>query len=372
MHLETLHLLSFKNYLDANLRFSPRINVLVGKNGSGKTNLLDAIYYLGFTKSAFSSSDQQCITQGNSYFFIKGVFKNDSTTKEVTSTVQLGAKKIFREDSLDYQKLSEHIGKYPIVLIAPDDVYLVNEGSEGRRRFFDGIISQLDKLYLENLIQYNQALKLRNGLLKLYVERGSAVDWSALESYDKLLSSLGDSIFRRRSAFIVEFSPVFQKYYHFLVENSESAEVQYASELKEKTFVAGLMDVRPRDVALQRTNFGIHKDDYDFVLGNEALKRFGSQGQQKSFVIAMKLAQFAILDSHKGFKPILLLDDIFDKLDDFRIARLLELIKSEFGQLFITDARPERTRGLLNQINVPSTVFTIDQGKVTVYEQQEK
>jgi DNA replication and repair protein RecF len=372
MHLETLYLFSFKNYLEVNLRFSPRINVLVGKNGSGKTTLLDAIFYLGFTKSAFSSSDQQCITQGQSYFIIKGEFRADSEIHEIACSVQMGSKKIFKEDLLEYPKLSEHIGKYPIVLIAPDDVDLVKEGTEQRRKFFDGLISQLDKIYLENLIQYNQALKLRNALLKMYSDKGSAVDWLAVESYDKIMIELGELIFRRRSDFAQEFLPVFQKYYRYLVENSESAEVRYWSALKDKGFLQGLLHSRQKDVAIQRTSFGIHRDDYEFLLANDALKKFGSQGQQKSFVIALKLAQFEILEKHKGFKPILLLDDIFDKLDDFRIARLLELIKSEFGQLFITDARPERTKGLLDHINVSSTIFTIDQGKVSLYEQQEK
>ncbi len=223
MHLETLYLLSFKNFSEANLRFSPRINVLVGKNGSGKTNLLDAIFYLGFTKSAFSSSDQQCITQGQNFFLIKGDFRKGETSNEIASSVQIGSKKIFKENTSEYQKLSEHIGKYPVVLIAPDDVMLVREGSEERRKFFDGIISQLDKLYLENLIQYNQALRLRNALLKMYAERGSSIDWLAMESYDKILTESGEFIFQRRSNFIGEFLPVFQKYYLFLVENSESA-----------------------------------------------------------------------------------------------------------------------------------------------------
>jgi DNA replication and repair protein RecF len=372
MHLETLHLLNFKNYLEANLHFSPRINVLVGKNGSGKTSLLDAIFYLGFTKSAFSSSDQQCITHGQTYFFIKGAFKMDSGVREIASSVQLGAKKVFREDSIEYSKLSEHIGKYPIVLIAPDDVDLIKEGSEGRRKFFDGLICQMDKIYLANLIQYDQALKLRNALLRMYAERGSAIDWVAIESYDRVMSQSGEIIFQRRSDFNKEFLPVFQKYYQYLVDNAEWAEVRYSTELDNTGFLKGLLDSRQKDVALQRTSFGIHRDDYEFILADEVLKKFGSQGQQKSFVIAMKLAQFEILENQKGFKPILLLDDIFDKLDDFRIARLLELIKSEFGQLFITDARPERTKGLLDQIKVQSTIFTIDHGKVSLYEQQEK
>jgi DNA replication and repair protein RecF len=372
MYLETLHLINFKNYSEANLNFSPRINVFVGKNGSGKTNLLDAIFYLGFTKSAFSSSDQQCISLGQSSFFLRGVFRTNSNVNQVATSIQLGVKKIFKENSDEYQKLSEHIGKYPIVIIAPDDVDLVREGSDGRRKFFDGIISQIDKIYLDSLIQYHHALKLRNGLLRIYGERGGEVDWMAIESYDSILVAMGTFIFKKRLQFIEEFLPVFEKYYLYLVDEAERATIRYCSELSKTEFLPGLREARRKDMVLQRTNFGIHRDDFEFVLGDEVLKKFGSQGQQKSFVIAMKLAQFEILESHKGFKPILLLDDIFDKLDDFRIARLLELIKSDFGQLFITDARAERTMGLLRQIAVPSTIFTIEEGKVNLYEYQEE
>lgn len=371
MYLESLHLINFKSYLEANLHFSPRINVFVGRNGSGKTNLLDAIYYLGFTKSAFSSSDQQCITHGQSALFARGAFRIGSSVNLVAVAIQTGSKKVFKENTEEYQKLSEHIGKYPIVMIAPDDVDLVREGSEVRRRFFDSIISQFDKEYLDNLIKYNQALKLRNGLLRMYAERATDIDWVAIESYDRILSTVGTSLFSRRSAAVQEFLPVFEKYYRFLVDDAEQARISYWSELAQTDFASGLADNRRKDAILQRTCFGIHRDDYEFELGGEALKKFGSQGQQKSFVIAMKLAQFEILETHKGFKPILLLDDIFDKLDDFRIARLLELIKSDFGQLFITDARPERTTGLLKHIEVPSTIFTIKEGKVELHEFQE-
>jgi DNA replication and repair protein RecF len=367
MHLETLQLINFKNYSEVLLQFPGRINVLVGKNGSGKTNLLDAIFYLGFTKSAFSA-DQQCISGGQNYFFIKGKFKMESKSLEVDTSLQIGAKKIFREDSIEYQKLSDHIGKYPIILIAPDDVDLIRGGSEDRRKFFDGIISQLDRVYLENLMHYNHTLRQRNSLLKMFSERGGPVDWVAIETYDHVLIRLGNSIFEKRKEFSLEFLPVFNKYYHFLVENAEQTKIIYTSDLNDSSYKEGLVTSRQRDLNQQRTTFGIHRDDYEFLLGEDPLKRLGSQGQQKSFVIAMKLAQFEIIENHKGFKPILLLDDIFDKLDDFRIARLLELIKNEFGQLFITDARPERTKNLLDRIQVPSMIFTIDRGKVSFYE----
>jgi DNA replication and repair protein RecF len=367
MRLEKLQLLNFKNYREVDLNFSTRINVLVGKNGSGKTNLLDAIFYLAFTKSAFSM-DPHCILQGENYFMIKGAFRIGSDSNEITSSVQSGAKKVFREGLHDYQKLSEHIGKYPVILVAPDDVDLVRDGSEPRRKFFDGIISQLDHRYLENLIQYNHALKQRNSLLRMFNE-GGLVDWVAIESYDHVLIKFGSAIFQKRKEFVREFLPVFRRFYEFIVEEGEHTDLNYHSELEERDFMEGLIATRQRDVSLQRTSFGIHRDDFHFSLGQGDIKKLGSQGQQKSFVISLKLAQFEILKRHKGFKPILLLDDIFDKLDDFRIARLLELIKAELGQLFITDARPDRTKGLLDQVQAEAFTFTIDRGVVKEYEQ---
>lgn len=363
MYLAKLHVLNFKNYPECNLDFSPSVNVFVGKNGSGKTNLLDAIYSLAFTKSAFASSDQQCIRAGQGAFMIKGFFEKEGREYELVSAVQVGAKKVFREDQQDYARLSDHIGKYPVILLAPDDVDLVRESSEERRKFFDGIIAQLDKRYLEALMQYNQALKQRNSLLRMFQERGTA-DWVMLESYDHVLQQAGQVIFTQREAFAAEFLPVFQKYYRFIVDAVEETDLQYVSKLHETDFASGLMKNRQKDLALQRTSFGIHRDDYQFTLGGGDLKRLGSQGQQKSFVIALKLAQYEVMLQHKGFKPILLLDDIFDKLDDYRIARLLELVKGDLGQLFITDARPDRTDALLRSIDMAARVFTVERGEI--------
>lgn len=367
MRLEKLQLLNYKNYRHVDLTVSSRINVLVGKNGSGKTNLLDAIYYLAFTKSAFST-DPYCIRQDENYFMVKGSFRIGSVTNEITTSLQAGAKKIFREGANDYQRLSEHIGKYPVILVAPGDVDLVNEGSEARRKFFDSIISQLDSQYLNDLIQYNHALRQRNSLLKMFNDRGPA-DWIAVESYDHVLARLGTSIFKKRQEFVKEFLPVFRGFYQFIVEEHEITDLEYCSELTGRDFMEGLSGSRQKDMILQRTSFGIHRDDFRFYLGLGDIRRLGSQGQQKSFVIALKLAEFEILKRHKGYKPILLLDDIFDKLDDFRIARLLTLIKTELGQLFITDARPDRTRVLLDQVQAEAFSFFIDKGEVSVYEQ---
>jgi DNA replication and repair protein RecF len=365
MYLRKLQLLNFKNYEEINLDFTASINVLVGRNGSGKTNLLDAIYYLSFTKSAFSSTDLHCIRKGQSYLMVKGQFTRGASATELSSAVQTGAKKVFREDSVDYLKLSDHIGKYPVILVAPDDVDLVKEGSEARRRFFDTLISQLDKKYLDELISYNQVLRQRNSLLKMFQDTGQT-DWLAVESYDQLLIRFGNSIFARRQHFVEEFLPVFRKYFHYIVSEGETSDLSYQSALADTDFSTGLMKSRQKDLALQRTSFGIHRDDYYFTLGDGDLKKLGSQGQQKSFVIALKLAQFEILEKYKGFKPILLLDDIFDKLDDHRIAKLLTLIKSHLGQLFITDARPDRTADLLRSVDVSATIFQVERGIISV------
>jgi DNA replication and repair protein RecF len=369
MYIQRLQLINFKNYAEVETDFSPRINVLVGKNGSGKTNLLDAIYYLSFTKSAFSVTDQYCIRLNEPFFMIKGFFQHTDSSIEVYSSLQPGSKKIFRESGQDYQKIGDHIGKHPVVLISPDDTELIKEGGDSRRRFFDSIISQLDRQYLENLIQYNYVLKQRNSLLRIFHDSGS-FDSIALETYDQMLITYGEHIYKRRSAFVTEFVPVFRKYYTYIVAD-EQIDLLYQSGLETKPFSIGLKDSLSKDRVLLRTNFGIHKDDYNFRLGEGDLKRLGSQGQQKSFVIALKLAQQEVIGTYKGFKPILLLDDIFDKLDDFRIARLMELIHEDQGQIFITDARPDRTNALLKGIGVSASLFEVEEGTLKPYEKKE-
>lgn len=366
MQLQSLQLINFKNYAEVRVNFSSKINVLVGKNGSGKTNLLDAIHFLALTRSAVSGPDSFCIRHGEQHFFLKGLFRKDDNLVEITSAFQSGSKKVFKEGVNEYQKLSDHIGKYPVVLVAPDDTDLVREGSDARRKFFDSIISQLDHAYLESLINYNQALKQRNSLLKMFAE-GRSFDPVALDTYDDMLVRSGIPVFEKRKDFVREYAPVFERFYHYLVADEDAA-VVYTSGLEYTGFHEGLRQSRSRDLAMQRTCFGIHRDDYQFTLGEQELKRLGSQGQQKSFIIALKLAQFDLMKSVKGFSPLLLLDDIFDKLDDFRIGKLLELIRNgELGQLFITDARPDRTAGLLRQIDVSSSVFNVAGGVLEPY-----
>jgi DNA replication and repair protein RecF len=362
MQLKTLQLINFRNYAELKLDVSAPIVVLVGSNGSGKTNLLDAIHYLSLTKSAVVSNDSHSVKNGEKFFSIKGTFQTANSTTEIICAVQSG-KKIFREGVNEYAKLSDHVGKFPVVLIAPDDTDIVKEGSEERRRFFDSMISQMDRQYLDALIQYNLALRQRNSLLKMFADQGT-VDDLALQSYDQPLVRFGTVIHNKRREFIQSFFPVFQKYFRLIVE-SEPAGVTYDSELLATSFPDGLGKNYQRDLFLQRTSFGVHRDDYRFDLFDGDLRKMGSQGQKKSFVIALKLSQFEMLKENKRLKPILLLDDIFDKLDDRRISRLLEMIQNEeFGQLFITDARPDRTATLLESINVTAKIFHIEKGEI--------
>lgn len=360
MTIESLFLLNFKNYTEAEVTFSPQLNVLLGKNGSGKTNLLDAIHFLSFTKGAISSADQHYIRDGEVQTVVRGSFVLEKK-HDVSLGLRAGQKKTFLSDGVEYSKLSEHLGRFPVVLVVPDDADLVKDGSEARRRFFDSLLSQLDKAYLDSLIRYNHCLKQRNSLLKMFSENGRP-DWAMVESYDAVLVPLGRQIFQRRIAFMQEFVGPFQEYYHMLVEH-EAVDLRYESALLVKDFGEALVESRSRDLALQRTNVGIHRDDFNFLLGAGDLKRLGSQGQQKSFVLAMKLAQLQILKAHKGFNPILLLDDVFDKLDTSRIERLLKVMPT-FGQIFLTDARADRTPALLGPAGLSAKTFLVENGTV--------
>lgn len=363
MLLKKLGLYNFKNYHEALLEFDGDIQYFIGKNGSGKTNLLDAIYYLSFTKSAINSSDGQNIRIGQSQFLIKGEFSKGYDLHEIACSFQQGQKKVIREDDVECVRLSTHIGKYPVVLVAPNDIELIWNGSELRRKFFDSLLSQIDKNYLENLIQYVQYLKQRNSLLKLFAERGST-DLDMLEAYDAKLIPAGEYIHSKRLEFMSEFIPVFIKHYLFLIGDSlEEVQILYRSELNSEDLKDLLKKNLQRDVLLQRTGSGVHRDDFNFTLNGIELKRYGSQGQQKSFLIALKLAEFQIISQRKSLKPILLLDDIFDKLDDERIHKLMTLVADRtFGQLFITDARAGRTNEVLKESGIKAELFQVEEG----------
>lgn len=364
MHLEKLQLLSFKNYDQLSIEFPSRVNFLLGLNGTGKTNLLDAIYYLSATKSFSNSADSQNIRHGADHFLIKGSFRFSEKLHEVSCQVQTGKKKSFQEDLKDYEKISDHIGKYPVVLISPMDVDLVKESSESRRKFFDQMIAQVDHTYLEALLSYHHTLKQRNALLQMFAER-SYVDEDMIALYDQQLATSGGKIFAKRKIFAGEFLPTFNSSYSFLVNNNEEATLAYSSAVDTVDFKDGLKQSFKKDLVLGRTTFGVHRDDYLFGFAHGDLKKLGSQGQQKSFLVAIKLAQVEVIRAHCGFGPILLLDDIFDKLDDIRIGRLLEVVTGEsFGQLFITDAGAERTTALIKHLKINGQIFKVEKDTI--------
>ncbi|WP_224999725.1 DNA replication/repair protein RecF [Cesiribacter sp. SM1] len=371
MHLQKLELLNFKNYPDLSLDFSPDINCLVGANGSGKTNLLDAVYYLSLTKSAFHTTDAHSIKHEEALMVIRGWFKREENVDTVQCSLQQGQRKLVMRNRKEYERLSEHVGRYPIVLIAPNDTDVIREGSETRRKFFDGILSQIDSPYLQNLLRYNHALKQRNSLLKTFSDQGR-VQHDLLEPFTLQLLQYGLPLLERRRLFMQEYMPLFEHHYRNLTDGEEKVFIRYETNLDDTNPEKLMQDNLQRDVALQRTRIGVHRDDYAFEIDGFSLKKYGSQGQQKSFLIALKLAQFDLLREHKGFKPILLLDDIFDKLDDRRMARLMELVSGHaFGQLFVTDARPERSARLFKDLSESEVVyFYVEKGTAVPVDEQ--
>ncbi len=345
MNLDTLHLEQFKNYRNLTLDFNHRITSLVGVNGSGKTNVIDSIYYLGYTKSAFGSGDYQNILHGENHFLIKGNFHSDSKKFEVKAYLERNQKKVIRFDDLDYEKLSDHIGKILLVISTPYDGDIIRGPGEVRRKWVDSCISLVDKTYLETLIRFQKTLKQRNSLLRQANGRLSSPQVSLLDTYDAQVIEYSGSLSLVRQKFIEQFIPFFHSNVSSLVKDLEKCDIKYESDVLESEFEKNFSQAREKDILMQRTTMGGHKDDFVFHMDGYPIKRFGSQGQQKTFLIALRLAQFDYLTYRESVKPILLLDDIFDKLDDRRIKNLVATLKDEnrFGQVVITDARKERT-----------------------------
>ncbi|UYZ58401.1 DNA replication/repair protein RecF [Hymenobacter latericus] len=366
MTLDSLQLLFFKNYDEASLTLSPHINCFIGENGSGKTNLLDAIHYLSMTKSAFAASDAQCMKQGADFFLVKGSFSLPSSpaSDTIQCSLRTGQKKLVTHNKQPYDRISDHIGQYPVVLISPYDTDLIRQGSEDRRKYFDSIISQLDHAYLELLIQYSFLLKQRNALLKQFAERHT-FDRDYLQVLDEQLVPAGEQLVIRRQEFLKQFTLVFQRHYQELADSREQVTLEHKSQLPDQNFGQLLRQHERKDLALQRTTMGPHKDDYVFLMDEAPVKSFGSQGQQKSYAIALKLAHFEIMATQKQHKPLLLLDDIFDRLDERRITRLLQLVANHtFGQVFLTDTHLERTDRALSGLSEQITRFRVDKGAV--------
>lgn len=353
LNLLSISLTQFKNYQNQRFDFSERIIGICGKNGIGKTNLLDAIHYLCFTKSYFTRSDAICVKQGQDGFRINGsMILNKKTEKVICILRETGKKEVSINGEL-YDKFSKHIGHYPCVIIAPDDLQIITGGSEERRKFIDTLLSQVDAGYLQNLIVYTKVLQQRNSLLKSFTETGTK-DVGLLDIFDSQLVKPAEIIFNTRKEFLVSFLPVVKQIYNSIARQQENINIYYESELINISFAELIKLNRNKDCMLQRTSAGIHRDDIEFELNNEAFKNSASQGQRKSLLFALKLAEMEILKNAKGFAPLLLLDDVFEKLDEERISNLLEKVCIENdGQVFITDTHKERLVQHLQQINVP-------------------
>jgi DNA replication and repair protein RecF len=346
MNLEKIQLSNFKNYENHFFEFSAGLNCIVGRNGSGKTNLIDAVYFLALTKSFLHAQDAHCIKFEQDYMTLAGVFVSDQP-QLITCQIHRGGKKVFFQDKSPYERITHHIGKFPVVLIAPDDTDLIRDASDTRRKLFDGIIAQTNSGYLKAYQAYNRALDQRNSLLKQFAEN-QYLDIELLKIYSHQVLEFGKTIFWARHQFIDTFLPIFKKHYLSLSEGFEEVDIRYHSEWLLPNFEEVFENATAGDLAAQRTTKGVHKDDFIFTMNHEPIKKFGSQGQRKSFIMAIRLAQFEIIETLCGMKPILLLDDIFDKLDEKRIAKLIDMIKKGvFGQIFLSDARPNRVKDLL-------------------------
>ncbi len=359
MILKSLSLVNYKNFDSRNFSFDSKINCFVGPNGIGKTNVLDAIYHLSFGKSYFNPIATQNIKHNEEFFVVDGEYKKGSKTESIIVSLKRGQKKIIKRNSKVYEKFSDHIGFLPLVIISPADRDLIIEGSDIRRKFIDSVISQSDKNYLKYLIKYNKVLAQRNSLLK-YFAVNNTFNADTLDIYNNQLTEFGNQIFKKRQEFLKEFIPIFIERYNSISNKNEAVNLEYKSDLFDNELTTLLSQNLNKDKALQYTSVGIHKDDLVFKIEDYPIKKFGSQGQQKSFLVALKLAQFDFIKAHSGVNPILLLDDIFDKLDENRVAQLIKLVDDEnFGQLFITDTHAERTENVVKQIHQSYKIFKL-------------
>jgi DNA replication and repair protein RecF len=357
--INKISLTQFKNYQLTNFYFTERVIGICGLNGKGKTNLLDAIYYCCFTKSYFTKIDGLNAQFDTDGFRIEAGIKKAEKTDEIVCIFRGAGKKEILLNGTAYSKLSEHIGKFPAAMIAPDDVSLITDGSEERRRFMDTVLSQMDATYLQQLVIYNRVLLQRNSMLKSFAEQGKT-DWKLLEVLDEQLIKPGEFIFAKRKIFTEALIPLVQKFYHRIADNNETITLQYDSRLNDDSFYDLLNNYRQKDFLSQRSNAGIHKDDILFQLNGQVFKTTASQGQRKSLLFALKLAEFELLKVNKGFAPLLLLDDVFEKLDDNRMQQLLHYVCNENeGQVFITDTHKERLQEAFGKLNTAYQIIEL-------------
>jgi DNA replication and repair protein RecF len=359
MIINKLSLINYKNFESSTFDFDAKINCFVGANGIGKTNALDAIYHLAFGKSYFNPIAAQNIKHGEEFFVIDGNFNKNDRDEKVIISLKKGQKKVIKRNGKAYDKFSEHIGFIPLVIVSPADRDLISEGSEVRRKFIDSVISQSDNTYLNQLISYNKILSQRNALLK-YFAVNNTFNADTLEVYNQQLANFAQPVFEKRDAFLQVFIPIFKQRYATITNSNETVSLSYKSDLFDSSLPSLLTTNLAKDRAIQYTSVGIHKDDLIFEIEDFPIKKFGSQGQQKSFLIALKLAQFDFIKQQSGVPPILLLDDIFDKLDENRVAQIITLVDNEnFGQLFISDTHAERTETIVKQIHQSYKIFKL-------------
>jgi len=359
MYLQRLSLFNFKNIEAQSFDFQSKINCFVGDNGVGKTNILDAIYYLSFGKSYFNPVATQNIRHQQDFFMVEGNYEINNRTETIVCSLKRGQKKIIKRNDKEYERFSDHIGFLPLVIISPADRDLITEGSDTRRKFIDSVISQSDKAYLKALINYNKVLMQRNALLK-YFAANRTFDALNLKVYDEQLEQFGSLVYKKRKTFLEAFTPIFEARYKVISNKKESVSLTYKTQLDDSSLTDLLAQNLGKDRVVQYTGVGIHKDDLLFEIGGYPVKKFGSQGQQKSYLIALKLAQFDFIKKQSKLKPILLLDDIFDKLDDLRVAQIIDLVnRDEFGQLFISDTHPERTEEVVKRTKQSYEIFKL-------------
>ena len=359
MYLRNLSLLNYKNIAEANYEFDAKINCFTGKNGVGKTNVLDAIYHLAYGKSYFNPLAVQNIKHGEEFFVIDGIFEKEGRKEQIACSLKRGMKKVLKRNGKIYDKFSEHVGFIPLVIISPSDNDLIVEGSETRRKFIDTVISQQDSSYLQELINYQKVVAQRNALLK-YFALNHKFDKDTLSIYNEQLDGLGHALFEKRKQFLEDFIPIFNKHHQQITNSAEDVSLVYDSQLHAKRLLTLFDDNLQRDRVLQYTSVGIHKDDLLFEIDGHPIKKFGSQGQQKSFLIALKLAQFEFIKKQSGVLPILLFDDIFDKLDETRVSKIVQMIDDKvFGQIFISDTHSERTEAIIKTTHQSYTIFNM-------------
>ncbi|MEO0581476.1 MAG: DNA replication/repair protein RecF [Bacteroidota bacterium] len=367
MHFQQLHLIQFRNYTEQQLTFSPDINVLTGPNGAGKTNVLDALHYLAFTKGFRNTQDQQAVQRGAQFFFDGGVLIRENRKRQVHCNYQKGKGKKLLINQEPLKKMSEHIGYIPMVSILPHDTDLINGPSAGRRQFMDMLISQYDPMYLQQLIQYNRILGQRNALLRQFGEQ-RYFDPEQLALWDMQLIPRGLAIHSGREAFIERFLPIFEQYFHHIVSDMEMPHIRYKPSVPQATAVGwetALQEKLERDRVNQYSGVGVHRDDMGFEIDERSVRNFGSQGQQKTFIIALKLAQYKLLQEQRALAPILLLDDIFDKLDEKRLARIAQMLDEEVqGQIFITDTSQRRMQEIFAQSQRQVKFFQVKSGEI--------